>query len=44
MKTSRTNFQEYHREVTQALTAIGNPTLGKAIQQDRGSLFKHLGI
>ena len=44
MKTSRTNFQEYHREVIQALTAIGNPALGKAIQQDRGSQLKHLGI
>jgi 3-methyladenine DNA glycosylase AlkD len=44
MKTSRTNFQEYHREVSQALTAIGNPTLGKAVQQDRGSQLKHLGI
>jgi len=44
MKTSRTIFKEYHREVIQALTALGNPTLGKAIQQDRGSQLKHLGI
>ena len=44
MKISRTKFQEYHREVVQALTAIGNPTFGKAVQQDRGSQLKHLGI
>ena len=41
---NRKQFQEYHREVTQALKAIGNPALGKAIQQDRGSKLKHLGI
>ena len=44
MKISRTKFQEYHREVAQALTAIGNPAFGKAVQQDRGSKLKHLGI
>ena len=44
MKISRTKFQEYHREVVLALTAIGNPTFGKAVQQDRGSQLKHLGI
>lgn len=44
MKTSSTKFQEYHREVVQALTAIGNPTFGKAVQEDRGSQLKHLGI
>lgn len=44
IKISRTKFQEYHREVVQALTAIGNPTFGKAVQQDRGSQLKHLGI
>jgi len=44
MKISHTKFQEYHREVVQALTAIGNPTFGKAVQQDRGSQLKHLGI
>jgi len=43
-KISRTKFQEYHREVVQALTVIGNPAFGKAIQQDRGSQLKHLGI
>lgn len=37
-------FREYHLEVVQALKAIGNPALGKAIQQDRGSQLKHLGI
>ena len=44
MKINRTKFQEYHREIVEALTAIGNPTFGKAIQQDRGSQLKHLGI
>lgn len=37
-------LQKYHLEVLQALKAIGNPTLGKAIQQDRGSNLEHLGI
>ncbi len=41
---SHTKLQKYHLEVIQALTAIGNPTLGKAIQKDRGSQLKHLGI
>jgi 3-methyladenine DNA glycosylase AlkD len=44
MKISRPKLQAYHREVLQALTAIGNPTFGKAVQQDRGSQLKHLGI
>lgn len=44
MKISRTKFQEYHREVVDALTAIGNPAFGKAVQKDRGSQLKHLGI
>ena len=44
MKTSRTNFKAYHREVIEALTTIGSPALGKAVQQDRGSQLKHLGI
>jgi len=44
MKISRTKFQEYHREVVQALAAMGNPIFGKAVQQDRGSQLKHLGI
>ncbi|MFN8380714.1 MAG: DNA alkylation repair protein [Anaerolineales bacterium] len=41
---SHPKFQKYHREVVQALTEIGNPTFGKAIQKDRGSKLKHLGI
>jgi len=44
MKINRTKFQEYHREVVEALTAIGNSTFGKAVQKDRGSQLKHLGI
>ena len=44
IKISRTKFQEYHSEVVQALTAIGNPIFGKAVQQDRGSQLKHLGV
>lgn len=35
---------QYEREVTDALMAIGNPRLGQAIQQDRGSGLQHLGI
>jgi hypothetical protein len=41
---SRARLKEYHLEVVEALAAIGNPTLGKAIQQDRGSQLEHLGI
>lgn len=41
---SRTKFQKYHREVAKALTAIGNPSFGKAVHKDRGSSLKHLGI
>lgn len=44
MKTDSTKFQEYHREVVQALTAIGNRTFGETVQKDRGSQLKHLGI
>jgi 3-methyladenine DNA glycosylase AlkD len=36
--------QKFHHEVVKALTAIGDPTFGKAVQQDRGSKLKHLGI
>jgi 3-methyladenine DNA glycosylase AlkD len=39
-----TTNNDYQREVTAALIAIGNPTRGKAIQQDRGSQLEHLGI
>ncbi len=44
MKLSRTKFQEYHREVVKSLTAIGDPSFGKAVQKDRGSNLNHLGI
>jgi 3-methyladenine DNA glycosylase AlkD len=37
-------MREYHDEVVQALTAIGNPELGEAIRKDRGSQLEHLGI
>lgn len=40
----RIQFKKYQLEVTKALTAIGNPAFGKAVQQDRGSKLKHLGI
>lgn len=38
------NFQEYHREVIEALTLLGNSERGKAVQKDRGSQLTHLGI
>jgi 3-methyladenine DNA glycosylase AlkD len=44
MKTDPAKFQEYHREVVRELTAIGNPAFGEAVQKDRGSQLKHLGI
>jgi len=44
VKTVSTKFQEYYHEVVRELTAIGNPTFGKAVQKDRGSQLKHLGI
>ncbi len=34
----------FHDEVAQALTAIGNPAYGEAIRKDRGSQLEHLGI
>lgn len=34
----------HHAEVVAALTALGNPARGRAIQQDRGSALTHLGI
>jgi 3-methyladenine DNA glycosylase AlkD len=37
-------LKEYHREVVEALTALGNPAHGKAVQHDRGSQLLHLGI
>ncbi len=39
-----TGHRDYHEEVVQALTAIGNPGLGEAIRKDRGSQLEHLGI
>lgn len=44
MSVKRTKLQEYHHEVTEALTAIGNPAFGKAVQHDRGSQLEHLGV
>lgn len=38
------NFQEYHREVMKALSVLGDPERGQAVQQDRGSQLVHLGI
>jgi 3-methyladenine DNA glycosylase AlkD len=44
MKTRPGTFPKYHREVAEALMAMGNPAFGRAVQQDRGSQLKHLGI
>ena len=44
MIMSNINFQEYHREVVEALTMLSDPQRGKAVQQDRGSQLLHLGI
>ncbi|MFN8434657.1 MAG: DNA alkylation repair protein [Anaerolineales bacterium] len=44
LKLNPTQIKKYHREVIEALTAISNPAFGKAVQQDRGSQLKHLGI
>jgi 3-methyladenine DNA glycosylase AlkD len=35
---------EFHREVADALVAIGDPRYGRAVQLDRGSQLPHLGI
>jgi 3-methyladenine DNA glycosylase AlkD len=37
-------FQDYHREVVDALSVLGDPVRGQAIQQDRGSQLAHLGV
>src|SRR5262245_10517752 len=37
-------LRDYHLEVAQALTAMGDPRYGKAVQEDRGSQLEHLGI
>lgn len=39
-----TRFQEYHREIVKALTMLGDPERGQAVQRDRGSQLAHLGI
>jgi len=44
LKINHPQTKKYHSEVVEALTAIGNPAFGKAVQQDRGSNLKHLGI
>ncbi len=43
-KLSAAAIDGYHREVVDALKAIGNPEYGRAVQQDRGSQLDHLGI
>jgi 3-methyladenine DNA glycosylase AlkD len=42
--TVRTALAGYHDEVVQALKSIGDPALGIAIQEDRGSQLEHLAI
>ncbi len=37
-------LDEYHDEIVAALREIGNPRLGAAIAEDRGSSLEHLGI
>lgn len=44
LRVSRSKVQAYHVEVAEALTAIGNPAFGRAVQLDRGSQLEHLGI
>lgn len=44
MTTGAHRQGEYHAEVAQALTTIGNPELGEAIRMDRGSQLEYLGI
>ncbi len=41
---NRINFQEFHREVVEALTLLGDLERGRAVQHDRGSQLIHLGI
>jgi 3-methyladenine DNA glycosylase AlkD len=36
--------RDYHEEVAEALSAIGNPEYGERIRKDRGSQLEHLGI
>jgi 3-methyladenine DNA glycosylase AlkD len=44
MSVSPAKLQAYHREVVEALAAIGSPAFGEAVRQDRGSELEHLGI
>ena len=44
LKVNPTQIKKYNREVVEALATIGNPAFGKAVQKDRGSKLKHLGI
>jgi len=37
-------FQKFHCEVVEALTFLGDPERGKAVQRDRGSQLTHLGV
>jgi 3-methyladenine DNA glycosylase AlkD len=39
-----TQLNAYHNELVDALRAIGNPGYGRAVQKDRGSRMRHLGI
>jgi len=41
---NRRQLQAYHSEVVEALTAIGDPAYGRAVQHDRGSQLEHLGL
>lgn len=38
------DFEAHHREVYEALNAIGNPAFGESVRIDRGSELEHLGI
>ena len=44
MVLDQASFDEHHREVVEALTAIGDPARGRAVQEDRGSQLAHLGV
>lgn len=44
MRINHTRYQACHREVAEALIAIGDPAFGAAVQRDRGSQLEHLGI
>lgn len=44
MRAQSSTYQEYHREVAEALIAISKPAYGEAVRLDRGSQLEHLGI